>query len=861
MTLGSALPWRACSPLGRIQHQHRRRLGLAALENPRTVRHGAHFRALSTGTGTDATKPAKPSAENSAAAASLSSLIDRLRRIPVQPHGDNESVLVKPVTPYPHPREDHEALQKHHRALTQQLRLENYLEHHRGGDWRAILQNLIKWTPTQTRRQDLKVIIPRHSAALLSTDHERNLWNIRSRTGCDMALCRPTDEGAHMDPYVILSGQPTAISAAVDDILKTTKGVTVVNMQGPPQMGLHGDQTGVDGSAVTRTIIRPHQMSVPCRSYELKTRADGIPRPSEWTAEAFQQYTAALVKGHMPASRARRLYPRGVTHKDAVMRQLHAVFNDPAASAAVSLPALKLVLRHLAAAGETHINDSRALIERVETLGLRMDTGIYNLLAETAVYAKHMLAFECTLSRMIIHGHRPNIRTWLLFLRLVESEEIRRYILQAMDTKNFFWDPATVIRVSEIMADHDAYRAVQQGQDWDAFLAGLRELYGPEWRLHERAATKYLDVFGRYSKFDDMRRLLEYMFSSSHARPNAVSLNTIITHCKHQQKVGLAVAFVRMFDERGYSVANRITLHLLFKLARKKRKPHLLSAVWRYAHRRDMTDYDMRDLGIRLLAGRHELSQLIDRIRGLWEEPHNCKISKQEFIENLLLCDYQVGQTASSNAQPLATSGRTTTKKPPRDPPDDATAAPGEETALQQQQARSSMSAAEMYDLYAKAMSKKAEEWAPAMPLGAFLQAALDCDRGLHKLREERPEAYNGLPVDMHPVELPIAKRGAGVTNAMLRWLADKKMKERAAGVVPDSEDQESVIDVMGESEDDDGESGRRTVGRAKTDEATAANGGAIIDQPPTENVREVNGAWNSLLRVMKATKKKKAHA
>jgi hypothetical protein len=882
----SALPWKACPALGRIQHRRRPGLAALALGNPRTVCRGggAFFRAQSTDTGTgtgtdaDATKPAKPSAENAPAdTAALSSLINRLRDIPVQPHGADQSIVVKPVTPYPHKREDREALKKHHRALTQQLLHERRRQQDTPGDWRSILQNLIRWTPIHTRPRDLKVMIPRHSAGILSTDHERNLWNIRSRTGCNMTLCRPTDEKANIDPYVILSGQPAAISAAVDEILKAIKGITVVNMQRPPEMGVHGDQAGVDASAVTRTVIHPHQMSVPCRRYRLTTRADRIPRPSKWTVEAFQQYTAALVKGHMDASLARRLYPKGTTHKDTVVRQLRAVFNDPAASAAVSLPALKIALEYLAAAGETHINDSLALVERVEALGLRMDTDIYNRVAETAIHSKYLLAFECTVSQMIVRGHRPNLRTWLLFLRLVESEEIRRYILEAMDTKNFFSNPAVVIRVSGIMADHDAYRAIQRGQDWDAFLAALRELYGPEWRLDQSAAVRYLDVFGRYSKFDDMRRLLEDMFASRQARPNAVALNTIITHCKHQRKVDLAVAFVRMFDERGYHIANQITFHLLFKLARKTRKPHLLSAVWRYAHRREMTDYYMRDYGIQLLAGQPWLLQLTNQIQGLWEEPHNCKITKQAFIENLLLCDYHpIGQTAS-NAQPLVTNGRITTKKspdatslPPSSDDDTSTpapetatpdseagqgrkkasvsieawsaerttwptkgnkaleprpiprsyilpAAPGEETVLQQQQAGPSMSAAEKYELYAKAMSKQAEEWVPTTWFGKFLQAALDCDRRLHRLvhgkgdddaeGEEPPMAYRGgVPVDMYPVKLRIARREPAPTNAMLQWLADKKMEERAAGVVPDSEDQENFIDVMGKIEDEDGE-------------------------------------------------------
>ncbi|KAK3301418.1 uncharacterized protein B0H64DRAFT_383466 [Chaetomium fimeti] len=832
MTLGSALPWRTCSsPLGRIQH----RICFSALKSRPVGGHGAFFRPQSTNTDPKGPlEPVLPTRERSAedaAASALTSLISRLGHIPIRPQIAHESIVVKPVAAqYPHKREAREALHKHHRALTQQLRLDKQRRQDRDGDWRTILQHLMKSTlPHAKSDSRIKVIIPKHSIEFLLSDHRKSLWNIKARTGCAINLYRPSDEGANLDPYVTLGGQPAAISTAVDDILKVTKGITVVNTgepQGNGQDGSQADQAPADGSggsAFTATIIQPHHMSVPWRPYKLDMRVDQIPRPSEWTTEAFEQYVAALTMGEVDAGIGRRLYPPGKTHKKAVVQQLREVFNNSDASDAVSIPALNMALRYLTADGATYLSVAEELIDRATKLDLRMDANIYNLLAETAVQSKNLLAFETTVSQMIVNGHKPNLRTWLLFLRLVEVEEIRRYIIQAMGIKGLLSDPMTVTQVSGIMADHDAYRAVQQGQNLDAFIAELHELYGAGWKLHQRAACRYLDVLGQYGKFDESKQLLEYMFKCSNGLPNDVALNTILTHCKNQRKVDLAVAFVRMFDERGRNVADQITFKLLYEMARQIQKPQLLGAVWRYAHRVGMTNHQMRDHGIKLLAGhKYLLFRLTKLMRGMWAEPHNCRIGMQEFIETLLLCDYDMSRFKSKIAQ-----GRPKKKRnPPKaalpstsDAPDALDDAPSgsEKARLNSEPDGPSGSspdeshsgstripggkadgveggdgeqvttvyAAEAYDLFARAMHKGFRKVKPAVPLGTLLQAALDCDRRLNLLSRQEKKSVPGMgvPVDMFPLKLPVVRVGEKEleSKARLRWLTEKTNQERAA--------------------------------------------------------------------------------
>jgi hypothetical protein len=699
----------------------------------------------------------------------------------------------------------------------------------------------MRWTPTySTVQHGIKIIIPEHSAELLWSDYENNVWNIKSRTGCDMTLYRPTDfaaqaedrsevgvkgdgesrsERTKWDPYLMLTGQPTAVSAAVYDILKITKDVTIIGLEGGTPTVLHDGREAPPPvassatpvpSAVTETPIRHYPRSAPCRPYTLNIRADQIPRPAEWTIESFQHYIAALTMGRMHESLAAKLYPGADTHQRIVVKQLHDVFNDPAASAAVSNPAFKLALQYLVRSGETFVGDARALFGSVGTLGLRMDTEVFNLMAETAVMSKNLLAFEGTVRRMAACGHAPNLRTWLLFLRLVEAEDVRRYILHAMDTKNFFSNPSAVASVSVEMADHDVHRAVQLGQDFDGFIAGLRALYGPQWRLHTRAANRYLDVFGRYSKFDESRQLLELMFASEHCRPNVISLNTVLTHCKQQNKVDLAICFVRMFDQQGLNVADKITFHLLFEVARKTRKTYLLSAVWRYAHVLGMTKHSMRDRGMRLLAGgEQEVKHMTYWIRALWEGPDGCKIAKQELLETLLLCDWRSrGGETQLLGEPRANAKQQSVGDGP------AHKASRESSLSQGNQPQpaghtsgdsSEHSPEHKYYLFSNFMTKLAQNYVPVIPLGDFLQAALDHDRKLRRLLLDGERVADSMV--LHTVELPLTK----VTdrrykeNHVLRWLAKRQGKKE--DVAP----RETVSREVAESRKEEVAAGKET--------------------------------------------------
>ncbi|KAK3309168.1 uncharacterized protein B0T15DRAFT_526393 [Chaetomium strumarium] len=721
------------------------------------------------GVSSNAAKPSRRPPIRAATSNSSSSLIDRLTNVPVLPHNTEGSVVIRPAFPYPHKTEAREDQRRHHRARGQQARLQKFLA--QSGDWREVLQILVDHSPTHEEPRDaLKVIIPKDSVDLLWTDRENNLWNIKSRTHCKIALYEPSADAAEAgkeskteakgedegevrseseredsDPYITLSGQPAAMAAAVDDILKVTKGATVMKVPDGSKLPLRGK------------AVHYHVTPKPIHPYKLTQRADQIPRPDQWTFQTFYQHVCRLTLGELSPSLAKELYTRFAgqgweTHQTAVVKQLLSVFNDPVASTAATIPAFKDALTYLVRAGESFVNEARALVDRARSLGLRIDADVFNILAEAPVKSRNLPAFKTILRQMISDGHRPNLRTWLLFFRLVEAEDVRRYIVHAMDTKNHFANVASAIEISTEMADHDMHRAIQLGQNLEVFLGAQRALYGPEWRLTTRAANMYLDVLGRYGKFEEASRLLEHMFACESPKPNSDSLSILWRHCKLQSKIEQAIKYLRMFEEHRRYVVNGEALEHLFTTAWKTKKPYVATAIWRYALLTDMAPYAVRQRILDWLEG-HGSPKLTSRIGSLWEPPNGCNLTRQQFVEYLALCDY-INDKARAEGLPKT---RVVFTGPPA-------AQPRRSTDVDEGRGNVfwHLPARMKHRLVYNWGSERGRKMKPAIRLGEFLEKALERDYRVHAMAQQGKEGVMALEpgsVDPQPVPLPLVER------------------------------------------------------------------------------------------------------
>ncbi|KAK0745346.1 hypothetical protein B0T21DRAFT_359514 [Apiosordaria backusii] len=634
MNLGVTQPWRAWSQRSRIPRFY---WSSSAAIVPFTGHQRAFFHAGHSKLAESTSKPADNAPLRAHASAKASAtknaqnLVSQLETLPYQPHG-TIPVTVDYLGSNPDWGSRRKQASKHHAALKAARFIDE--RHKRKPDWRLILETLQKQTPVL--EHDIRVVkvrIPVDGFQHLLTDFHDNFWDICSRTGCQMRLYTTTSrkrrgpvpsawenglKGLSWNPtsekFILIFGGLDDVTEAYKGIARAVKGTIIVGVRSEndwkdflrlagrveQEMALRLEdakkgETNTTEKQYRKPISRPRELTrfheTHTEPYRLAVRADQIPalRDGEvWTKATFLRYIRHLVCGELAPGEKRVLYENSrdqqLTHADVVVRQLRLAFYDEACANSVSLPALKDALRYLAQSphGSRFTHVPGELVRRVKSLGLRVDADVFNWVAQVAVNSKHLRAFQGTLSTMAQEGHAPNFKTWFLFLRLIKAEDVRRYILRAMNTKGYLTDPKCMRRIYSEMAGHDLHRALELRQDFQTFLQRQRDLYGPDWRLTLWMGNILIHKYGTSGRLKNVFQVLEAMIAAEED-PDIVTLNTIISHCRNQRKLSLAMSTLEFFSKYNLAQPDGITYRLLFSMALTSRRLHLTTYIVRHA--------------------------------------------------------------------------------------------------------------------------------------------------------------------------------------------------------------------------------------------------------------------------------------
>lgn len=665
--------------------------------------------------------------------------------------------MVRPMMEYPHPRETKVHAYKVHQDLRAQ-ELHDKLQRATGTrlpDWRELLEDMMLATPLYLDGI-VEVHIPPHQAhLLLSPEREGSVWDIRSRTRSYMELeTRPRNDGS-----VILrvSGARSAIDEAITSAVDVTEKIKVVLLSNGVETVLHdavtkNEATNGESTNDEATNEDGFRISVPYMRYNissrppifLKTQANGVPKPDVWTKESFEEYVYTLTQGIMPNSLAGRLYPQGVTHAAEVTKQLHRTFDYPAARPAQTLEAFKMALKYIARRGPGSRPNTRALFLRAEKNGMEMDTTVFNILAENCVKQKDLRNFAACVQLMLRRGFEPNIHTWMLFLKLVQDEQVKRYIFQAMHSRNLVSDRRNLATVALNMASYDAERAVRDGWYLKTFLDSQRELYGHGWLSFSHAhhtANRILDVLLKHSKFPEAEEFIAYMTMHPHINLNVITLNICLHHAKIHKHMRFARAMVDRFEKVGIT-PDAISLDHLFSLYWQKSWPHSIDIVWQYSLLVLKTQYHMRV-----------------RIAGLFHTGFKNEWDKKEL-------DVRSLSKAEMRQAGLFALLHTSAKK------------------LLQGPVGADRDGILMKRLVGRAHTMRDEGWVPIGGLGALLDEAAEKDSRFYKGAEE------GHWV-LEPVELPKEK-----SLSKEEWSSGSNLIDNEPPV--ESEDGAEVVDDVG---------------------------------------------------------------
>lgn len=550
-----------------------------------------------------------------------------------------KSVFVKPARTYPSKRQSRESWREHQASISTQVYFDRNVQNlQREGiyvnpdstDWRHVLSLLATKTPEESAEwieDGMKIELPeRKFAAIMNDGGDEKIGAIRRRTGASIKVSRadsPTASSA-----LLVSGTRVAINSATAEFRRIAGRITITRLWAPLGPDEVETETFSDGDFFVPPLTR--EEGGPWRRFRVDHNAYTTPWPKDMSFSSFEHYVASLTDSVMLPHLNSVLYNPTrhavlLDHERAVARRLLRAFMNYEARPWISCAALKLALSFLCRHGDKYLPEARSIFVIMDRFGLRMDADVFNMLLRAPATARNLRKFRSTILLMTRKGFSPNLDTWIMFLRMFDSVEVKSYVLQAMHSKNLLGTPEAIQRVAEEMAPFDTEHAMSEGKDLATFMQEQDDRYTPDW-LTRDAANQVIDVLCRHRRFQDAFEVVDRMHAYVESipaedeayrlahRPDVVTFNTIISHAKTDGKMPVAVNVIRkMRTTASATQPDRYTFELLFEIAWKSRLRYSLSVIWKYASLARLTTWRMRQRVASLLSG--ELKTVDERGR------------------------------------------------------------------------------------------------------------------------------------------------------------------------------------------------------------------------------------------------------
>lgn len=530
-----------------------------------------------------------------------------LRRVIKQRAGSDSKnpVLVKQVQWYPSKDEVARSVRKSSRSKARQdlWAYARSKEDRPGADWRGVVSFLSKLTPKFGSIFDFKVTVGKGAAdeirELLPRGPTAEPGQLQQATRAIVRVDGVDDRDGTL--HLTLTGSAHSIRMALMDLLEASGHITAVRTLDSNSEGmlrdlwqqqrtnllsvklLGSEDVEFDDKVLTLTSERgPVDYRLPeRRHYTLVQRADQIPQPAVWTRSSIESYVALLVYGVVPPHHYNTLYNKTSDHQQTVVALLLEIFLSEDSRRVLTPKALAMALMYIQSRKLAFRPAARAIFNQAEVHNIPMDTRICNLFMQGSASSGDLDGFDAILKTMARKNLHADSESWLALLSLVEDVEAKRYILGKMHKKGLDRIESALVKAGRHMAPFELQNSLKQLESISAFVNQQDKLYGSLW-LDQSAFNKLVDVLGKNGKHDLCNELFELVYETRRALPNAITLNTMITHNRSLQQ---ALETIRMFQTRWPTakVLDKDSYDILFQVAWKNRSPNMLRVIWHYA--------------------------------------------------------------------------------------------------------------------------------------------------------------------------------------------------------------------------------------------------------------------------------------
>lgn len=448
-------------------------------------------------------------------------------------------------------------------------------------DWRVILADLRKNTPRNDEWLNKAVCISVPETAVEKLFHgvDDNMWDIGERYSLSVELTRPDSVTKTFNEF-LLSGPARAISKAAAEVMQIAPGSKLktgpqsyTSSEATPSLPIVESDEELNSSVGARLVRSERRTIAPA------TRADKIPRPSQWTTRTFADYVDALTDMHLPNHMHRLLYKKDEDHIQATITILREVFTKPECRSSLSRAAFNKALDFFVKTN--NIADARASFVLMEMMHIRMDPETFNILLRGTAKNEDLHNFQFILHLMLKRGILPNGKTWLAFLMANYDYGIKSHIVVAMKERGLLAHPSVFRGVCEQLIPQEVSHSLDRGQSQEEFLKHMDSRYEYKW-LTTDGANRVLHALGSRWLISRCWKFLQVM-DARHVKIDPVSINTILNHCKQAKNVVGAIEIIKRLPSFFQFVPDQTTYHALFELAWRSRSFNIVRTVWKYA--------------------------------------------------------------------------------------------------------------------------------------------------------------------------------------------------------------------------------------------------------------------------------------
>lgn len=464
-------------------------------------------------------------------------------------------------------------------------------------DWRVVLADLFSNTPKNEKWLEiaLNISVPKHAVNKLLCGVDDNLWDIAGKHGCSVYL-NGQDSGTEEHRDFLLSGGATAISKTAADILQIaprvkmkarTSGLSLADIKnGATAVGnldTDGVQRSRDGKA--RKTMSGSRPRIPV------TRAENIPKPTEWTQQTFADYVNRLTSSEVPNHLHRFMYKTAGDHTSAVIGILRKIFEDPACRTSLSRSAFNMAIAYFVKTNQ--MLDARMFFVQMEMLNIPMNDKTFNALLRGAAKNEDLQNFHFILHLMLRRRILPNAGTWIAFLMAVPDLRIKLHAWNKMKECGLLQHIGTVRDACEHIVIHEISNSLDNAQSQAEFLDYMDSRYGPSW-LTINSGNRIIHALGARGLISRCWDFLQVM-DNRFVKPNEMSINLILNHCKQSGNISGALELLKNIPSSFGFVPDEMTYHTLFEMAWRGKSYNLAKVVWRYACLNAATTRSMRN--------------------------------------------------------------------------------------------------------------------------------------------------------------------------------------------------------------------------------------------------------------------------